>query len=215
MNIKRTIRNMTAGVAMLASVASAQAGSGSLRAIQPVEGDGKAYVEAQAFYGLPGDVQGFTFVDLNQDGAGYFGKTTVTRDLGIGQGVSARALAVHCNDLASEGKLGVQADVPFLPKRVYANVAYSPLTVAGDGAENRNTLDYFVTGDLGHGFTASSFGQWEKGDFTYGEFELAKGFDVRVDGKAYHVTLSYNPALCGDGDAVPTLEQRVAVGVSF
>lgn len=205
-HVKTTLSTMMAGLSLLAMASDASALEGKLRMVDPLDaGKDKTYVEAQAFFTLAGDVEGFTFIDLNQDSMGYFGKTTLTRQV-MGS-LHARVQGIHGNSLASEGKAGIQADIPALPHALYANIAYSPCTVTPEHVVNRNTIDYFVSASLGKGFSVASFGQWEEGKFTYGEVEVGKAFGP--------VSVSYNPALLGDGDGIPALEQRVSVSVSY
>ena len=127
-------------VAILATSGVSEAATGLVRAITPIkDAKGSSYFETQALYKTPGDFNFFTFVDNYQDGAGYFGKTTGTRN--IAGPISGRVQAIHCNDLYSTGKIGVKLKIPWLPKAIKANVSYSPINTGKTRMSTGTTID--------------------------------------------------------------------------
>jgi len=213
MKIKKTLRNIRnslkyLGIATAIGLAPkmTEAGvNGNTRYVHPDN-----YVETNAFYGLPKDVRGYTFMDLCE--GGYFGKTSL--DKTIKHGIGPKAQLIHANEPLTQVGMGASGVIPKLPKGTFGKVGVIPLWVDKEGkrVEDKVTVDYFGSLNLPKGLKLSGFGEWNIGTgkgpkWTYGEIDLGR--------KIGPVHVSYNPALIGDGDAVPRLEHRVSAAVDF
>jgi hypothetical protein len=212
----KTIKSVAlAGLLGLSSLlGNAKAGdvSGNIGYVQREETK-SSYAEANAFYKLPFDVRGYTFLDLyNQDG-GVFGKTTLTREI-ADSGISARVQAIHGNELCTDVGLGLEAKIP-TPKGVTAKVNCTPIWINSDGKEDDTIkVGYFVALDLPWNMALSSFGEANvaspKGiTWKYGEVELAK--------KIGNLSIGYNAGLeCKeDGIATPKINNGIAIRYKF
>ena len=159
------------------------------------------------FYQIPGKINGYTFVDLYKNGQGYFGKTTLDKE--IKYGIGPKAQIVHGNEPYTMEGFGINGVVPMPSKNTFAKVGFTPVWYSPQGRlSNRSIANYYIKSTLPKGFEISSFGEWnltakDGAKWAYGEIEIGK--------KIGKVKLSYNPALISDGDATPNLENRVAV----
>ncbi|MBN2051906.1 hypothetical protein JW756_00205 [Candidatus Woesearchaeota archaeon] len=169
------------------------------------------YLRGNFFYGLPGKIGSYTFIELYQDG-GYFGKTMLGRE--IVKGVSAKGEIVHCNEPLSQIRLGLEAKLP-TPKGTTLQVKALPLSIDKRGSiiQDRFMAGYFADVQLGKGLSISSFGDLNlaaKGGpiWEYGEVSLKK---YVWDG----VSIAYNPALISQGKLAPRVQHRVTIGVDF
>lgn len=191
---------------MLANTAYADV-NGNIKYIQP-ENSGNSYVELNAFYGLLGDIEGYTFVDFS-DGS-YFAKTALEKK--IRKGFNARAQIVHANELFTQAGLGVGIAIPDMPKGRDGKIRFMPLWFDKDGevVKDKVIIGYSFETNLPKGFKLSSVGEWNvaNGEWAYGELELGKKINQLVK-------IGYNAALIGDGDAIPDLEHRVFVEIDF
>lgn len=211
------IKNIIAGgLVVLATILPMKASAGlagQATYFRPVaEETTGSYARAEGFYKLPGDIKGYTFVDLNKDGKGYFGKTALQKE--IVNGISARARVIHANDLVSKVGLGANIELPS-PKNTKLNLRPMPIWVDADGnrVENESRVGYFATANLPYGICASSFGDWNVASkdgvqWGYGEVEVSKDL-------GHGVSAGYNASLTNDGDATPDANHRAAVKVKF
>lgn len=214
--MKKTLKDIVTagmiGLATLLHVKKAEANvSGNVKWIQTTE-EAKSYgsyVESNVFYGLPKGVNGYTFVDLYNDG-GYFGRTSWNKE--IGNGISGNVEVNHFDEPVSNIGVGLKAQVPKLPENAFATISLMPLYVdrKGNRVNNQALLQYFGILNLPKGFTLFSFGELDvaRGEWLYGELELGKKLFGVIRG-------SYNPSLISDGDMIPDLEHRFAVTVDF
>ena len=173
-----------------------------------------SYAEANVFYKLPGEVKGYTFMDLYNDGSsGYFGKTELTKS--IGKNLALRTQVVHGNEFATEAGLGLKLTVPGLPKSTFATVYAMPLWANSNGREgNECKVGYFISQDLPANFYASSYGEANVSaangaTWGYGEIELGKKFGNWKVG----LDVALNSA--GDGKLAPALEARGVARYNF
>jgi hypothetical protein len=200
------------GLSTLATNVRAEGIHGNVGYIQREESK-DSYAEINAFYKLPLDVRGFTFLDWNNETETYFGKTTLTRAI-ADTGISARAQIVHVNELSTETGLGLEAKLP-TPKGITAKVNCMPYWRNNCG-EEKNTVKvgYFVSADLPYNMTLSSFGEANVANpqgitWAYGEVELAK--------KIGDLSIGYNASLnCqGVGKVTPEIRHGIAVRYNF
>jgi len=216
MRIKKALRNLgkNLGLATAIGIASlipmkAEAGlAGNINYIYS-ENNKSSQVKTRAFYGLLFGARGFTYTNFYNDG-GYFGESFLGKAIKYGIGPKVRI--VHVNEPLTQLGTGMEASIPGLPGGISANVNLYPLWFDKNGKlVNKTIVGYSGNASLPHGVKLSSFGGWDVAGgnpkWIYGEIELGKKFGP--------VDVSYNPALIGDGDAIPTLEHRVAVGVDF
>ena len=189
----------------------ADALDGFVKYAHPIEDPQKSYIEPNTFYNLPGDVNGSTWLELFQNGEGYFGETNLERE--VTNGFNVNTQIQHCNALANRVGVGVSRQVP-TPEGTYLKISAFPIWFDEEGRqENTVEMAYFGEVQLPYGFSANSFGDWnlasEDGvQWDYGEVDL--GREV-----AKGIRLSYNPALLNDGGAVPEVEHRVSASVNF
>ncbi|KYK26581.1 hypothetical protein AYK26_07410 [Euryarchaeota archaeon SM23-78] len=168
------------------------------------------YLRPNLFYTLPGDIQGFTFIELYK-GGGYYGRTTLDKMIKGDIGLTGQI--IHASHPGSEFGLGLTAIIPHLPKSMFGKVAVRPLWIDKQGKlVDKLMTDYFVDITLPKGFKISTFGGWDlraKGgpQWDYGEIFIGKEF-----GK---VKIGYCGALINDGDALPDLQHRIAVGLKL
>lgn len=217
MSIKNKVKNLkTLGSIALIAIESflvpvpkAYALDGNIKYVHTKD-VANSYVEASAFYKLPGKISGFTFVDF-LNGKGYFAKTSLEKN--VASVVNAKAQLVHANEPTTQAGVGVSAVIPHMPKNTFAKVSVMPLWFDAYGrVKDKVIVGYFGSVDLPMGFELSSFGEWNIGaeggpKWAYGEIELGKNIGP--------VNVSYNPALVGDGDAIPRLEHRVSAKIDF
>jgi len=194
--------------ALLPGKAEAQV-TGDAQYIQSERSDG-SQIKLRGFYGLPQDVRGFTFIELQE--GGYFGKTYLDRE--VSNGIGPRLMAVHGNEPLSETALGVNAVVPYTPENVFATVNVLPLWLGNEGEAlgDKAFVGYFFNADLPWGLNLSGFGDWDVlaeggAQWDYGEFNLKKRFGSLFVG--------YNPVLYNNNGAVPRLEHRLNFGAEF
>lgn len=118
------------------------------------------------------------------------------------------------NEPISDAGLGVEFQIPMLPKNASATVSLMPFYVDKlDGntirIKDKVLMQYFGSLSLPKGFRISGFGEWNiaKHEWGYGEFELGKKFGS--------IRASYNPSLINDGGMTPKLEHRIAATIDF
>jgi len=176
--------------------------------VRDIQGSDSAYTEVTAGYTLPESIEGFTFIDSFDDGS-YFGKTSLTKDIGLGDKI--KSTIIHADDIYSSIGLGMSRD--YSSSLADLTVGFLPLWFDKEGDSlDQATLDYFVSvKDLPFGLDLTSFGEWiiseGSAKFDYGEIMLSK--------KVGDITIGYNPALIGDGDSTPDVEQRISIGYDF
>jgi len=199
------------GAAALSSPRAASAEvNGSLEAIAS-EAENCSYARASAFYQVSG-INGYSFVEMYSDGKGYFGKTSLSKNLYHGLG--GRLEAQSINEPFSRVGVGAQYSLP-LPKGYGLAVKALPFWVDKEGrhVENRAIVGYSASARLGRGFTASSFGEINVNakdgvNWAAGEFELAKQLGE-------HVSVSYMPALKAQGKLEPKVEHRLSLKLKW
>ena len=198
------------GILNLMSIKEASALDGNIRYIQS-KNNAKSYVETRVFYDLPWNMKGYTFIDFYKNGNGYFGKTFWNKTIKYSVGLEEQI--IHNNEPFTETGFGVNAFIPYIPKKAFAKVSVVPLWFDKNGKlEDKVTVGYVGSIDLPKGYKLSSFGEWDIGakggpKWTYGEIDLGK--------KIGPVYVSYNPALISNGDATPRVEHRISVSVDF
>lgn len=216
-NTLRTILTTGAigfGLASLLPIKNAEAQvSGNVEYIHSETKD-NSYPRLNVFYSLPNEIKGYTFAEFYKAGKGYFGRTNFNRYGAITSGVGPRITIVHAGAPFTSAGFGVGAVVPFLPRNVSATVGIEPVWFDNEGKpmKNMNEIQYFANADLPLGFNINSFGninvadqngpQWE-----YGEISLGHNIGP--------FRVSYNPALFNQGNVIPRLEHRVAIGLNF
>ena len=170
------------------------------------------YVRGNAFYQLPGGIGGYTFLELYQEGNGYFGKTIF--DKKISKGLAAKGEIIHANEPATQLRLGLEA-VVIGTNNTVIKIKALPLCVTKQGtiAENTAIGGYFGYQNLGKGWDISSFADINLAakqgpEWGYGEISLKKQL---WDG----VSIAYNPALLSKGKLAPKPQHRVTLGIDF
>jgi len=180
---------------------------GNIRGILSSKSRG-SYIEINAFYKLGKDISGFTFLDYASNGDTYYGRTSL--DKPIRGNVGIKCQIVHGSGFPNQAGIGMTCVIPKLPKNVFANVSFIPLWIDKEGfKQNLMRLGYFGEAKLKKNCYISGFGEWnvaaEGGiKWEYGEVSLGKKINPKLQ-------IEYNPALMPDGDAMPSLEHRVAV----
>ncbi|VVB79565.1 Uncharacterised protein [uncultured archaeon] len=172
-----------------------------------------AYAELNAFYSLPGKVQGYTFVDQYQDHGAYVSKTALTRNLT--DNLSARLQIVEADQPFTEAGLGLKYNLHGLPNGTFACLHAMPAWFNENGREhNVFKLGYFVSQDLPGNFYLSNYGEANLAakagpTWCYGEIELGK--------RIGNLKVAANVAMNGtaDGKITPELEARLAVRGTF
>lgn len=216
--MKQTLKQILAvGAISLASVMpmeQTEAANAYVKFVQPVKGENKSYLEPGMFYKLPGDVDVFSWVDIDQKG-GYYGESNFKKK--INSKLNAKAQLNHPNSLMGRLGLGASINVPFLPKNAFAEITALPIFFNKDGQTiDRKEINYFVKIDLPYGIEASSFGEiiQENGGETkwgYGEIKIEK--EIGNSG----IKIGYNPALRnqGEGRMTPKVEHRISISANF
>lgn len=201
---------ITLGSIFLPKVADAQV-TGNLKYVHSADGIERSYPEIYTFYKLPKEINGFSFMYFYNSGQGYFGKTILNKKIAGRIGIKSES--IHINEPITQEGLGLTASVPYLPENASLSVDFLPFWFDKNGRiPSRSSVGYFGSVNLPANFQFSSFGKWVFGNgkgpkWGYGEAELtAKLGPFRV---------GYNPALIGDGDAIPRVEHRALVGIDF
>ena len=171
---------------------------------------------------MPAGISGYTFLDLSRTQTGYFGKTTITKD--VAKGFGLRGQVVHANEPVTRSGAGITYTLPmpgFLKGNVFAKVNYMPLwssNSTGKRIENKSTVGYYASVELPKNFSFMSFAdinleakggvQWE-----YGEAEISKKLETPIG----TFNIGYNAALQnnGAGNPRPTIENRLVVRTGF
>src|SRR3989344_3391420 len=108
-------------LALLASVTAKAAVNGVVRYVCYPEAN--SFVKTEAFYRAPENINGFSFINLNN--GGYFGKTDLKMPLT--HGIGPEVELVHGNEPFSEIKVGINVQIPKLPKNLYGNIRVLPV----------------------------------------------------------------------------------------
>ena len=224
----KTLRNLvTAGAVglgvatgMPAERAEAQV-AGNVEYIQSEKNE-KSFARGNIFYGLPQNVNGFSFIEFYKNGDGYFGKTMLNRP--IVSGLGPKVEGVHNGELLSRVGLGASFSVPGMPKGSYANLGILPVWLSEEG--KRLQAQYAFGFKLPKGFYLSSFGEMNlraeprsvtssTGEVNtktgprwgYGEAELTKSFGP--------FEVGYNMRLYDDGNASPKHQHGAVVTLNI
>ncbi len=200
-----------AGLGVTAGNAEAQFNSGVVEYVQPRE-NSEALGRVQGFYGLPGDVSGFSFMEFYKNGNGYFGKTYLDKPV-LGR-IGPRIEVDHVGEPFSYVGAGISTTIPGMPEGGFARVGILPLwrDKNGNMVKNKTMIQYSFGASLPWNMRVGGFGEWNISSpdglqWGYGEFELVKNFgDMKV---------GFNPVLWNDEDAIPEFENRLIIGVNF
>jgi|SRR3989344_2063785 len=209
--IKSTI--MT-GAITLASILPIKSNAldGFLKYVQPIDDPSGSYVEVDAFYGLPGKVNGFTWAYAYRGGEGYFGETNLERE--VTNGFNVNSQMQHCNTPINRAGFGISRQVPLPTDKVFLKASALPIFFDETGIQkNSADLGYFISAELPHGFRIESFGDWNLADkngpqWGYGEISVSR---EAVKG----VRLMYDPSLLNKGNAVPEVQHRAGITLNF
>jgi len=147
------------------------------------------------------------FMDLYENGNGYFGKTILEK--GLVDRLNLRSHITHVNDPFSQAGLGLSYALP-TPKGTYAKVGYLPFFV-----DDKQIVCIGAGIELAKDLTLSAFGEMniaaEKGpEWCYGEVELAKKF-----GKHFSVGANLQLNRKGPGEATPEVVPRLSLRYLF
>jgi hypothetical protein len=206
--IKTVVSLVVAGQISIASPGGSMAAGNSAKFTQPMNGAG-TYLEVSTSYNLPGSIKGSTTVDLCDTG-GFFGGTSLEKP--VSGGLNARLQMDHSNDLFTRAGMGARAVISST-KRIFAKVGATPVWSDGSGiVKNLSTLNYLVIISLPKGFSILNYGEWNLAaqggpKWTYGEVNVTKQIG--------RVKVGYNPALLGDGDAMPSIQHMLSVEMEF
>lgn len=166
-------------------------------------------VEVNSFYGLPGKINGFTFVDYNNKGDGYFGKTTLTRS--INGTLSLRGQAIHATGFPNQYGIGEEVTNPKKPFGISSSIYFMPYWTDSNGKKvEKSVIGGCIDKNLPLGIKLKVFGEVDiadKAKWLYGETMLSK--------KIKGITVMYNPSFNGNGDMTPTVEHRISIGYDF
>ncbi len=172
-----------------------------------------SYLRPSMTFALPGQIKGYSFVEMYKDGAGYLGKTILKRPLGDGT-FALDSVTVHGDEPFTRTSLGASVSLP-MPKGSYASVKFLPIWIDKSGKliHERMVIAYAAGVDCGAGVTLASFGDIDVGpksgsQWGYGELSLMKKFSKSFEA-------GYCGALIGHGDATPRLEHRLGVKYTF
>jgi len=185
--------------------------NGSLEAIVSEKKE-NSYARLNGFYQLPGEINGFTFLEFYKDGKGFFGKSMLTK--GLSKTFSVKGELVHINEPVTYAGVGLGLNLP-MPKGSYGSLKVLPVWVDKQGkyAPNKVIVGYVAGADLGKGWSMSSFGEAniaakQGPKWCYGEVAVTKEI-----GKG--VNVGYIPALKPVGKLAPKIESRVGVQIRF
>ncbi len=202
-NTKRNLKRIVAvGALALASLIPNRVDAETARYVATKD-QGTMYVEATTEYKLPLRIKGFTILDLNWQGQGYFGKTYVSRDLRHGFDLSTQVISD--NEVYTKAGLGLTyAQVP--RDGTFVKLGVYPVFTSEDAR-----LEVIVGQKLPKGFGANGYFDWDfsragNGKFHYGEASIGRNL-----GKA---KINYNPVLKGK-ETGNELEHRVSIGCDF
>lgn len=212
MNLKNMIAGTLIGIVSFFPVKAESQVNGNIKYLQTAEKESVlgSYVEAKALYKLPGNINGFSFVDFYKNERGYFGKTNLTKSLK--GGLSAKVQNIYVNEPFTEAYLGFNYRIGEKDKySISVDVLPVVINSEKDWKQNQRA-DYSVRANLPYDMTISNFGSWkferlENPEWTFGELNITKHVG--------EVNFGYSGALNSDGDAAPTLEHRVSIGVNF
>lgn len=210
--MKNTLRNIIgAGALTLATALSTQAQeareiSGNFKYVENLQNSDKSYPEFNAFYTLPGEINGYTWGDISKSG-NYFGKTNLDREVAkIGKvGLNAAVQVVQADKPLADTGFGLKFNIPV--KNGYGSVGMLPAWRNNSGG-NPAVLTFSYGKDLGYGLNFETFGEVDvRTKMGYGELELTKKLGPLKIGPLF--------AMNWNGDAMPKFVPRVAVRYDF
>jgi len=179
-----------------------------------------SYPRLNLFYGDIEKVKGFSFLELYKNQKGYFGKTTLEKQ--IIPRVNAAAQIKYAGEPLTSVGLGASVNVVKTNNNSFFNFQALPVWIPKGFKLNKDEfvnkkeviLGYSAKVNLPKDFFLFSFGQMNVNDkggptWCYGELTAGKKF------KKWSV--GYNPALVskGQGKAVPKMEHRAYVSRDF
>ena len=193
-------------LALLAPVAAKAVVNGVVSYVYSQEVN--SFVKTEAFYRAPENINGFSFMNFNK--GGYFGKTDLKMPLT--HGIGPEVELVHGNEPFSEIKVGINVQIPKLPKNLYGSIRVLPVHVDRKGDIHRGNVGYFVGANLPYGIQLNAFGDWNLNrggiNWDYGEAFVGRKFGP--------VNVGYNPLFSGNRNGIPrNIEHRVSAGVGF
>jgi hypothetical protein len=150
-------------------------------------------------YTLPGEVKGFSFIELYNDKSGYLSNTVLQKQI-VPKTNLASMIGVS-NFKNNSLALGATY-TPVKNKNTMVQLGMYPLNLTKEGrTKNLNIATYAVNQQLGKGFSVSSFGQVNVATATwmYGEAALKKSLDNFVEG----LTLGAGCDLRSEGKPLP------------
>lgn len=213
--MKNSLRNLVVGGIILGSTLAvprpldAQI-HGHVEYIQ-TEKSQDSYARLRGSYKLPLNIDGFSFAEFYKK-KGYFGKTYLNRPVSKAGGIEIEL--DHVGEPLSREGAGMNINIPWLPKDVSATVSPLPIWFDSKGQymKNRMMLQYSFSGSLPWNFDLSGFGGWnlaakQKPQWDYGEIALTKNLGP--------VKIGLNPALKSNGSFIPSLENRLIIGLKF
>ncbi|HVY01789.1 MAG TPA: hypothetical protein VHA12_03435 [Candidatus Nanoarchaeia archaeon] len=185
--------------------------SGNVEHIQSTEA-GQSYERLNAFYSLPADVKGYTFLEAYHDGTA-FGKTTLTRKLSDSISVVSQTRSI--NEGFTDTGIGLQLNIPV--KNGYALVRLVPawLNSEGKSVRSRNILGFAVGKNLSDKVSAAVFAELNLNSKSGAEWAYGEAQVFYSPSKDWNI--GYNPALRNKsaGSIVPRVEHRFAVQRKF
>ena len=179
---------------------------------KPVNQKG-ATIRPNLFYNI-GKTRGYTWGDFSTDG-GYFGKTTLTTP--VNEKSSLKTQIIHGNEPISQVGVGATANIPGLPKGVYANIGVIPFWANKEGyVDNKAMVSYYVTAPIAKGLSISSFGEAnvfakDGATWSYGELDILREFP-----KGFKAGLNFPMTSKGPGKITPEMKSiRIKLQKSF
>jgi hypothetical protein len=202
----KTIGTIIAAITMATSVKAQNMDVEAIKSFTP----NKSYGRTNAYYKLPGEINGYTFLEVYSDGDSYFSKTALTKN--IVDAVSGMVQTVNGSGFNDQVGVGASVVIP-TQEKTFAKAYIIPAYMSSDGklVENKAITGFYAETEITPTLKASAFGEINiagKPQWTYGEINLEQKLGENI-------SASYNPALNGKGNLLPQIEHRIAVKYTF
>jgi len=173
-----------------------------------------SYARLNFFYGDIKKIKGFSFLELYHGQKGYFGKTSLEKQ--IIPRVNAIAQPTYISEPLTKTGLGTSINAIKTKNKSFLNLQVLPVWISKKFKKNKNefVLGYSAKVNLPRDFFLFGFGQMNianKEGPTWNYGELTAGKNIKK------WSFGYNPALInrGQGKAIPKMEHRAYVSAKF
>lgn len=217
MKTTKLLRNILAGATLFACTTFSKAEesnpiTGNVKYFQGIESNNDSYPEVNAFYTIPGNINGYTYIDRFRSGF-ILGETSL--DKKIEGNLNAAVQIRHTDELISNVTAGIKYS--FDVKNGYGSINFMPLEISKDGRNtNQGTLDFAAGKFFSNGIAIETFGgwryDWKSGEIQWDYGEVNATVPIK---KNSNWKVGFMPALVNKGNKLPKIVPRVGIQFDF